>query len=193
MYVNTLPVRIRNGHKFPIPLENESYYHRHQPVEFSIKFKSPPMVQSATGMIFLTDKRIIFIAYEPSSDGFENFYVMLADVVSSVKQKKSFFDFNSYFQHNTIALEMTLRDKTSFNMSITYDDEDSEQKGIFEDYYGMLLSWATKTKPEKIVGGRPLSITTLTSFVSDDRPDSAYFSTWSTNPFRDGEKPPAYS
>ncbi|CAG8772614.1 21757_t:CDS:1, partial [Racocetra persica] len=175
MYVNTLPVRIRNGHKFPVPLENESYYHRHQPVEFSIKFKSSPVVQSATGMIFLTDKRIIFIAYEPSPDEFENFYVMLADVVSSVKQEKSFFDFKSYFQHNTLAFEMTLRDKTSFNMSITYDDEDIEQKGIFEDYYGMLLS---KTKPEKIVGGRPLSITTLNSFVSDDRPDSAYFSTW---------------
>ncbi|CAG8694430.1 14447_t:CDS:1 [Dentiscutata erythropus] len=191
MYINTLPIRIRNGHKFPIPLENESYYHRHQPVEFSIKLKNPSLMHSAPGMIFLTDQRFIFIAYEPSSDGFESFYILLSDISSSVTSKSIF---NNFFNHNTLSLDVTLKDKKSFTMSITYDYEDIEQKGIFMDYYGMMLSWATNNKSGKLIG-RPLSINTLNNFMSDeDRPDSAYFSSWSTNPaLHGGEKPPAYS
>ncbi|KAF0342379.1 hypothetical protein F8M41_016151 [Gigaspora margarita] len=189
MYINSLPIRIRNGHKFPIPLEHESYYHRHQPVEFSFKLKNTSMTNSATGMIFLTDKRFIFIAYEPGE--LESFYFMLADIVSSVASKCLF---SNVFNHNTLSLDISLKDKKSFTMSITYDYEDIEQKGIFMDYYGMLLSWATKNKPDKIPG-RPLSINTLTKFMSDDdKQDSPYYSSWSTDPeLRGGEKPPAYS
>ncbi|CAG8554770.1 hypothetical protein C2G38_2031734 [Gigaspora rosea] len=189
MNINSLPIRIRNGHKFPIPLENESYYHRHQPVEFSFKLKNSS-TYSATGMIFLTDKRFIFIAYEPGQGELESFYFMLADIVSSVVSKSLF---SNFFNHNTLSLDIALKEKNSFTMSITYDYEDIEQKGIFMDYYGMLLSWATKNKPDKITG-RPLSINTLTKFMSDDDATSPYYSSWSTDPeIRGGEKPPAYS
>ncbi|CAG8545481.1 858_t:CDS:1 [Scutellospora calospora] len=188
MYINSLQYRIRNGQKFPIPLENESYYHRHQPVNFTIKLlNNQPMTNSANGTIFLTDKRIIFIAYKTGSDVFENFYVMLSDIVSSVTAGNVL---NNLFYKNTFSVNITLRDKTIFNMSITYDYDDIEQKRIFEDYYGMLISWATKNKP-----GKPLSISTQNSnFTSEGSPMSPYYNSWSMNsPSYDGEQPPPYS
>ncbi|CAG8797943.1 9040_t:CDS:1, partial [Gigaspora rosea] len=124
--------------------------------------------------------RFIFIAYEPGQGELESFYFMLSDIVSSVASKNLFSNF----------FNIALKEKNSFTMSITYDYENIEQKGIFMDYYGMLLSRATKNKPDTITD-RPLSINTLTKFMSDDDATSPYYS---TDPeLRGGEKPPAYS
>ncbi|CAG8636203.1 3749_t:CDS:2 [Acaulospora colombiana] len=114
MSVNSLPTRIRDDEKVPVPIENESYFYQHSPVKFSVeikekKNKNAPRRYTAYGMVFITDKRLMFVTEEPTSDG----------------------------------------NGTIINMAITYDLEDLEDKRIFEDYYGMLITWATKMVPEK--------------------------------------------
>src|SRR3954451_8317220 len=85
MYIDSLETRFQENGKYPIPLAGgESYYHRHQPVKFNMVIERTPIQKySATGKIFLTDKRLMFIAQEPSD--FETFHVMFEDVATSIK------------------------------------------------------------------------------------------------------------
>ncbi|CAG8572620.1 16456_t:CDS:1 [Acaulospora morrowiae] len=146
MSVNSLTTRFYNDEKEPDPMEGESYFYRHYPVKFSVEIKNAKNAttkHSAYGMVFITDKRIMFIAEEPTPDGFDTFHIFLGDVVSSVRQ------INKYFRKNVFSVTITLRTGVIINMDIAYDLEDIEDKRIFEDYYGMLVTWAARTVPER--------------------------------------------
>src|SRR6266498_1630704 len=135
MYINSLETRFQEGGKFPIPLKDESYFHRHQPIKFHVEIEGSPIKQySGTGKIFLTDQRLIFIARKTSSiDDFETFHVMLGDIISSIKftpQKH---------EKNTFSVRIALKNGVIFIMSLDYEKKDLEHKRIFEDYYGMLF------------------------------------------------------
>ncbi|CAG8437879.1 7992_t:CDS:1 [Funneliformis caledonium] len=136
MYINSLETRYKEHERSPIPLEGESYFYRHQPVKFRVEVEGTPKKQySETGKIFLTDKRLMFIAQIPSSiDGnFETFHVMLDDVNSSIISS------HRIFKRNTFTVRITLRNGEVFIMSLGYQRKDLEAKKIFRDYYGMLL------------------------------------------------------
>ncbi|CAG8677035.1 8028_t:CDS:1 [Acaulospora morrowiae] len=147
MSVNSLPTRIHNDEIEPDPMEDESYFYRHYPVKFSVEIKNAKNTitkYSPCGMVFITDKRIMFIAEEPTpDDSFETFHIFLEDVVSSVRRV------NKYFRKNVFSVTITLRTGVIINMDIVYDMEDIEDKRIFEDYYGMLVTWAARTVPER--------------------------------------------
>ncbi|CAJ0839333.1 18679_t:CDS:2 [Entrophospora sp. SA101] len=131
----------RKGEIDPLPIKGEGYYHRHEPAEFTVEeVKNSNVKYTAVGTIFLTDKRIIFIANEPSiPDGFKTFYVFLSDIVSSVTPPKFF----SYKNKNVFTTEIKLKNSAVLKLSVNYCggyQEDEEARDIFEDYYGMLTA-----------------------------------------------------
>src|SRR5688572_28355359 len=134
MHRNSLETRFQEGGKFPIPLKNESYFHRYQPMKFHVEIEGTPAKQySATGKILLTDQRLTFIARKTSSiDDFETFHIMLGDVVSSIVTTQK-------HKEKTFSVRIALKSGIVFTMSLDYKRKDLKHKRIFEDYYGMLL------------------------------------------------------
>jgi len=133
MCINSLETKFQDNDKIPIPLEGESYYHRHQPVKFKVVVEGTTVKKySATGKIYLTDKRLMFIAQEPS-DGFETFHVTLRDITSSIKSSPPRFKKKKVF-----SVRINLGDDI-FIISLCYKNQNLGDKKIFEDYYSMLL------------------------------------------------------
>ncbi|RHZ44691.1 hypothetical protein Glove_712g26 [Diversispora epigaea] len=141
MSINSLPTRIQDEEIVPIPLEHESYFYRHSPVKFTFELNNI-IKHSATGMIFLTDKRLMFIS-EDLNEKFQTFYIKLADIVSSVRS----VNMNFFGNNNVFSVTNKLRNGDAIKMSIEYDPVDTEDKRIFEDYYGMLITWTSKVPP----------------------------------------------
>ncbi len=135
MSINSLETRIKENEKSPIPLEGESYYYRHQPIKFRAEVEGIPIKKySETGKIFFTDKRLMFIAQNPSpNDDFETFHVMLGDIISSIISTR-------IFKKNTFSIRITLRGGTVIVMSLGFKKKDLVAKKTFEDYYAMLLT-----------------------------------------------------
>ncbi|CAI2176341.1 13745_t:CDS:1 [Funneliformis geosporum] len=137
MSINSLETRIQENRKFPVPLKSESYFHHHQPIKFHAIIEGTPLILSAeAGEIFLTDKRLIFIARKPSPiDEFETFHIMLGDITSSIlfPSKK-----------DTFSVSVTMRSGIEVIMSFSYEKIHLEDKKIFEAYYGMLIAQENK-------------------------------------------------
>ncbi|CAG8607564.1 5153_t:CDS:1 [Diversispora eburnea] len=146
MSVNSLPTRIQNDEIVPIPLERESYFYRHSTVKFTFELKNVDNIiikHSACGMLFLSDKRLMFIS-DDLNEKFQTFHIKLADIVSSVRSASINFFRNN---NNVFSVTNKLRNGAVVNMAIEYDPEDQEDKRIFEDYYGMLITWTSKIPP----------------------------------------------
>ncbi|GBB95318.1 hypothetical protein RclHR1_02510012 [Rhizophagus clarus] len=132
-YVNSLETKFKDNAKIPTPLEGESYFYRHQPVKFKVVIEGTTMKEySATGKIYLTDKRFMFIAQEPSTD-FETFHVILRDVISSMRSPPPRFKKKKVF---SVRINMG---NDVFIISLRYKNKHLEDKKIFEDYLTMLL------------------------------------------------------
>nr|CAG8605689.1 12055_t:CDS:2 [Entrophospora candida] len=139
-YINTLPIRYINGERRPTPVKGEGYYHQYEPVEFTMEVKNSDVKHTAIGRIYLTDKRLIFIADKSSKlSEFDTFYIIMTDIVSSVMPPK----FTTTYRSKTVfSTEITLK-KSVLKISVNYCggyEQDVEAKGIFEDYYGIMGS-----------------------------------------------------
>jgi hypothetical protein len=133
MYMNSLETKFHDNTKIPIPLQAESYFHRHQPVNLKVVIEGDTKEYSATGKIYLTDKRLMFVAQEPCND-FETFHIMLSDVVSTIKSPPPRFRKKKVF-----SVRINSRNDDILLISLRYKSKHLGDKKIFEDYYSMLL------------------------------------------------------
>ncbi|CAB4405587.1 unnamed protein product [Rhizophagus irregularis] len=132
-YINSLETKFHENTKIPVPLAGESYFHRHQPIKFKVVIEGTTIKEySATGKIFLTDKRLMFIAQEPLHN-FETFHVMLKDVYSSIKSPPPRFKKKKVF-----SVRINIGDEVLI-ISLRYKSKNLGDKKIFEDYYSMLV------------------------------------------------------
>ncbi|CAG8663874.1 8171_t:CDS:1 [Ambispora gerdemannii] len=163
-YINTLPIRVRNSLKIPIAVENEGFFYRHHPVTFSLvasNTRNSKKSYRASGRIFLTDKRLIFIADKPSNDGFETFSLIFTYVSTSMLAPIAI--------RNSFAVTLALNSSNSNNaietlkLTITFDSKDMKAKQTMADYYSMIMesTSAVNKKKSEIAPDTLESITAL--------------------------------
>jgi len=172
MYINSLPIAIANDIKIPAPVNGEGFFYRHSSVLFTVETKAPRIRHAAKGTIYITDKRMIFLAPDATSDGFETFYLLLADIVSSVKTANGAGRFN----RNMFCLTLKLSDTRTVIITVEFDKRELKAKQTLEDYYTMITESVSAAKKKKLEAER------LTLAVVSE--------TWDTNHF---PEPPVYS
>ncbi|CAG8515406.1 10066_t:CDS:1 [Ambispora leptoticha] len=172
-YVNTLPIRIHNSSKIPIAVDNEGFFYRHHPVTFSLVSvtRNKEKSYSATGRVFITDKRLIFVADKPSEDGFETFSLILKDVSTS-----TLASVNPIASRYTFAVTLSLNSSSNNNaidtlkVTVTFDPTDVKAKKTMADYYSMIMQSSLAANQKKSEVATLESVTALNADGIGDPP-----------------------
>ncbi|CAG8473241.1 3843_t:CDS:1 [Paraglomus occultum] len=184
MYINSLPIVISRDLKIPTPVSGEGFFYRHSSVSFTVETRVPRIRHSARGTIYITDKRMIFVASDASSDGFETFYLLLTDIVSSVKTASGAGRFN----RNMFCLTLQLSDTRTVIITVEFDKRDLKAKQTLEDYYTMITESVSAAKKKKLEAERlTLAVVSETWNISN-LPEPPVYS--SAAIFHDEELPP---
>ncbi|CAJ0634677.1 4662_t:CDS:2 [Entrophospora sp. SA101] len=96
-----------------------------------MEVKNSDVKHTAIGRIYLTDKRLIFIADKSSKlSGFDTFYIIMTDIVSSVMPPK----FTTTYRSKTVfSTEITLK-KSVLKISVNYCEGEIEKLGMGSEY-----------------------------------------------------------
>ncbi|KAG9294373.1 hypothetical protein G9A89_001878 [Geosiphon pyriformis] len=174
-YLNALPFETRFSYKFPIQVEGEQFFYRYHPIKIRLSISKPPhstpkTTHKAVGRIFLTDKRLIFIADAPSQDGFETFSLILDDITTSSRVDGS----HSISRPCTFSLIITLTNMNIVKLDFIFkiDKKDLKAKETMQDYYGMMIDSITAAKRRKSLAAGPNTLESVTNLRVREQPPS---------------------